>query len=275
MPPCRDPLGQLAGPNCYAFVDSQPVDRTDPAGLAPIPGQKWFDENISPYLSESQKKKFQRIFDNGCIGVTLTLLGSLRSHPDLTNCYLELREAKAAQDYLDQREHCCLRNRNRRTLYNTVPRARIFNVQFSDVIVTGWKWDDAEEKHVPDTFGHTRIDPVSPEATRYDLNKHWGLIATSDPRYRTVNFDFLIYVEHMDFWIHANHSAPGMEVKYSTTKQAAEQFQNYRGFNRSFFCVACEATWSFAPPPKVDNDGWRPARPRTSPGGLPRTYPGS
>ncbi len=137
-----------------------------------------------------------------------------------------------------------------------------------------WERNEATEEWTAIPTKRANIEPVSPGSPRYDLNPHIDVIAKHHPLYRTVNFDYLIYVEHIDLWIHANHKAPDMLVKYSTTEKAQWQFDVYRGFNRSFFCVVCETTWSFVPPPRVDNDGWRPARPRTSPGGLPRTYPG-
>ncbi len=233
--PSRDPIGERGGINLYGFVGNDGVGQWDLWGLMkPDEYLAIFLKRFKEPLSKAKVKRLRHQLSSGCIGITCINLGiyGKLTNKYLSNCYLAesdkiediniaLNKAKARRDEMIKNEEC---KNCKKFPGEEQSTPRIYSIRF---------WSDEKEYVADEKTGKVDMSKWDKEKGRPDPNKG------ADGE--MIRFDFGIFDEANDKWIHANHAEPNMEVYTSSLKHFSRKLAN---FDKQVFCVSCE-NWEY------------------------------
>ncbi len=233
--PTRDPIGERGGINLYGFVGNDGVGQWDLWGLMkPDEYLAIFLKRFKEPLSKAKVKRLRHQLSSGCIGITCINLGiyGKLTNKYLSNCYLAesdkiediniaLNKAKARRDEMIKNEEC---KNCKKFPGEEQSTPRIYSIRF---------WSDEKEYVADEKTGKVDMSKWDKEKGRPDPNKG------ADGE--MIRFDFGIFDEANDKWIHANHAEPNMEVYTSSLKHFSRKLAN---FDKQVFCVSCE-NWEY------------------------------
>jgi len=236
--PSRDPIEEDGGVNLYGFVFNAPQNWIDRLGWEPgkeQQSQEYWDAWIKQFNAKDLKKidiaALKKQFEQGCIGVTCINLGH-KTIPNLQNCYLaastKAEDINAALKKANDRRDEMIKDGDCKSC-NEIPgreksEPRIFSIRF---------WSNGKKFPTKGIDGRVQLGQWNPRPEagkpKEDGSGNW------------TQFDFGFYDDANKIWLHANHAAPGMNVKHSTLEKFSVDTDIW---DKQVFCAACE-DWKF------------------------------
>jgi hypothetical protein len=189
---------------------------------------RWLLGNYYQGLTKEQYTAMRKVFDRGCVGITALWLGikDPGEMPDLSRSFDTFAGAYAEYQRM-QRQGPPRGLKNR---YGQPSRPVLFSVRF---------WSEGKP-YRPDRNGRVdmsgwKYEPKPLPMEEYYRDKNGRLVTSY------VNFDFGLWDDTKKMFVHANHSAPGMEVKVSNKTGYSKRLLD---FDKQVYCVAWEK-WDY------------------------------